>query len=66
MNIIVNGERRVVANDATLTQALETINVEAARVAVAVNQTFVPREHHGQHRLRAGDRLDLITRIAGG
>ena len=34
--------------------------------ACAINNSFVPRQQWPEHRLKSGDRIDVVTPITGG
>jgi sulfur carrier protein len=38
----------------------------AKRLAVEVNQEIVPRSTYAAHRLRTGDRVEIVHAIGGG
>ncbi len=66
MNIQLNGERRTVAQDATVAQLLELLGMQGRRIAVEVNGEIVPRSEHREYRLRPGDRVEVVQAIGGG
>lgn len=66
MEIFVNGEPRNVDDGAALDVVLIALGFEPKRIAVAVNETFVPRTEHAGRALAPGDRIDVVTRIEGG
>jgi len=55
-----------VAADTSVAAAVQAWGYDAGHVAVAVNDTFLPREQWPEHRLRAGDRVTVLGRIVGG
>lgn len=52
--------------DIALDAALQAWGYDLDQVAVAVNETFVPRDQWSEHRLREGDRVSVLGRIVGG
>ena len=66
MNIFVNGVSREVPDSATIAALLRELEVTERHVAVEVNLELVPRARHGEHRLREGDRLEVVTLVGGG
>ena len=66
MQILVNGESRAVSDSATLADLLAELGVQSRHVAVEVNLELVPRADHAEHRLREGDRLEVVTLVGGG
>ncbi len=65
MQITLNGETREIAS-LTLAAALDELGYGGARVATAVNETFVPKALRAGHELSAGDRLEVLTPRQGG
>ena len=66
MEITVNGERRQVAEAITIAELLEHFGLAGKYVAVEVNQQVIPRARHAEHRLQAGDTLEIVTLVGGG
>jgi sulfur carrier protein len=66
MQIEVNGQEREVPDDTTITQLLRELDVKVPHVAVEVNLEVVPRARHAETKLRAGDRLEVVTLVGGG
>ena len=66
MEIVVNGEARQVPDEMTVAQLLEAMALTGKRLAVEVNLEIVPRSTHDIHRLRAGDRIEIVHAIGGG
>jgi len=64
MKIVVNGEPRAVTA-ATLSQLLVELGF-SGRVATAVNEDFVAASLREQHRLNAGDRVEILAPMQGG
>ncbi len=65
MKIEVNGEERAVT--AThLHEALAELGWGEARVATALNGSFVPAAMRGATQLSPGDRLEVLTAMQGG
>jgi len=66
MQLIVNGEARDVADGATLTEFLASVNLPSRMVVVERNSEIVPREQYDETRLAAGDILEIVQMMAGG
>jgi thiamine biosynthesis protein ThiS len=66
MQLTINGQSRQVDEGATVAQLLRDLRLEAKPVAVEVNLELVPKQHHAQHRLAEGDRLEIVTLVGGG
>ncbi|HHQ41507.1 MAG TPA: sulfur carrier protein ThiS [Chromatiales bacterium] len=66
MEIVVNGERREVPEGLTVAALVERMGLAGRRLAVEVNREIVPRSRHAEHRLRPGDRVEIVHAIGGG
>ena len=66
MHVVVNGDRREVADGATIASLLAELELEPRTVAVELNQDIAPREQYGEQRLADGDRLEIVTLVGGG
>ena len=68
MELTINGEKRKVASVDTLAELLKTlgISVETRGIAVAVNDTVVPRAEWGATRMQEGDSVEVIHAVQGG
>ena len=66
LDISLNG-KRIATDVATLHAFLQTQGYDFKNAfACAINNTFVPRPQWPDRTLQAGDRIDVITPIAGG
>ncbi len=65
MKITVNGDPQTVAAT-TLAEALEELGYADARVATALNETFVPVGQRQAHPLAEGDHLEILAPRQGG
>ncbi len=66
MELMVNGKKLEVTDGATITALLEELNINPLRVAVQLNLEIIKRERYDKTTLRAGDKLEIITFMAGG
>ena len=66
MNIILNGQVHHVVDSSTVADRLDTLDVPLRGFAVEVNGELVPRKSHGDYRLAANDRLEIVTLVGGG
>jgi len=65
-SIILNGEPHALPTERTLASLLAALELPAEWVLVELNGEPVPRERYGAVRLAVGDRLELVTPMAGG
>ena len=66
MQIELNGEPHVVADDATVASLIERLALTGRRLAVEVNEEVVPHGRHAEHVLASGDRVEIVHAIGGG
>jgi thiamine biosynthesis protein ThiS len=66
MQVEVNGEKRELAADATVTALLEALGLGATLVAVERNGEIVPRARHATTALADGDKLEVVHFVGGG
>lgn len=66
MELMVNGKKLEVTDGATITTVLGELNINPLRVAVQLNLEIIKRERYEETVLKSGDRLEIITFMAGG
>jgi sulfur carrier protein len=66
MDITLNGNPRQIADGSTLQDLLDAEGLAERRLAIEVNLEIVPRRLHAEHRLQAGDRVEIVQAIGGG
>ncbi len=66
MVIDVNGEAREVPGSTTAESLIRLLELGGRRLALEINGEIVPRSQHGRHRLRAGDRVEIVHAVGGG
>lgn len=64
-HIILNGEPRNISA-ATLATALEELGYGAAKVATAINGSFVPAGQRADATISEGDKLEVVSARVGG
>jgi sulfur carrier protein len=68
MQITVNGQTTEVARDTDVTAILRALDIDAAQsgIAVAVNDTVVPRARWQSHRIEPDDTVEIVRAVQGG
>jgi sulfur carrier protein len=66
MELTVNGKPRAVAHGTTISGLLEELRINPLRVAVQLNLEIVKRDRYDETPLQPGDRLEIISFMAGG
>jgi sulfur carrier protein len=62
----INGHMRDLPDELTVSALLELLGSPRAGIAVARNDRVVRRAEYDTDRLRDGDRVEIITAVAGG
>lgn len=65
MTLLVNGERREVADGLTVASLVTELGIRG-RVAVELNGEVLRQAQHPDVRLREGDTLEVVTFVGGG
>jgi thiamine biosynthesis protein ThiS len=66
VEITVNGGRRSYPGSTTVVEVVASLTEARAGVAVALNDSIVPRGEWARTTLRDGDRLEVLTAVQGG
>ena len=66
MDIELNGQPHSAAENQTVQDLIEQLDLARQALAVAINLEVVPRDLWPQRRLRANDQVDLVRPIGGG
>ena len=66
MKIQVNGEAREYPEGMTLAELIATLKIGEKVMAAAVNMEIVKKDLWDEHRLRDGDRVELLHFVGGG
>jgi sulfur carrier protein len=66
VTVSVNGESRNLHAGGTVSDLLQTANLDPALVLVELNETVLQRREYPLTVLRAGDRIEFIRVVAGG
>lgn len=66
ISISLNNEKKTVEKDILLSDALLTWGYGEGKIAVAINQEFIPRSNYNQTVLSDGDQIDIVKPVGGG
>ena len=66
IQITINGQAEMVDEGLTVFSLLERRGLAGKRLAVERNGEIVPKAHHGQVVLCAGDVLEIVVAVGGG
>lgn len=66
IQVTLNGQPQSFEPGLTVLALLEQRGLAGKRLAVERNGEIVPRARHGEVRLAAGDRLEIVVAVGGG
>ena len=66
VDVIVNGETRVVNEGATVHELLQALRMDPRYLAVEINRELCPRATHAATVLQADDQVEIVTLVGGG
>ncbi|CAA0079611.1 Uncharacterised protein [Zhongshania aliphaticivorans] len=66
ITVSVNNENKICSAKKALSEQLIQWGFEAGKVAVAVNEGFVPRSQYQHYCLQEGDKVDVLAPVQGG
>jgi sulfur carrier protein len=66
IQLSVNGQPRRLANSASISELLDSLELADKRVAVERNGEIVPRSRYAHTALADGDRLEIVIAVGGG
>jgi sulfur carrier protein len=66
MEVTVNGTRRDVPEGLSVRGLVEHLGLTEGPVAVEINREIVPRARHAEHRVAAGDVIEIVHFVGGG
>lgn len=66
MIIQLNGQLKELNDVINVSQLLVSLGLQGKRIAVEVNGELVPRSEHGNRKLSANDKVEIVHAIGGG
>jgi sulfur carrier protein len=66
MQVTINGRPREVPEDLTVQTLVAHLGLTEGPVAVEINQEIVTRARHHEHRVLAGDVIEIVHFVGGG
>lgn len=66
ISISLNNEKKVLEKNTLLIDALKTWGYGESKIAVAINQEFIPRSNYSQQLISDGDQIDIVKPVGGG
>lgn len=62
----VNGEDRRLPEGSTVASLLETMGLDASRVAVEIDGDICPRSSFSERRISGGEKIEVVSFVGGG
>ena len=66
ISISLNNEKRSIKKNTLLSDALHEWGYGNSKIAVAINQEFIPRSNYNERILMDGDQIDIVKPVGGG
>ncbi len=66
MELIVNGEPKMLPEPLSVAALLGELGIAGHRIALELNGEILPRSEFGQTMLSSGDTLEIVQAIGGG
>lgn len=66
MTIVINGKNKEFKADSTIGTLLKELDLEGKVMAAAVNMDIVKQNSWNIHKLKDGDKLELLDFVGGG
>lgn len=66
IEITVNGEPRQIASEASVNDLVASLELTAARLAIELNLSILPRNSWATTKLQNGDKLEIVHFVGGG
>lgn len=66
IQVSVNNETKSIATATRLSEALHEWGYGDSKIAVAINQEFVPRSTYAERALSNNDQIDIVRPVGGG
>lgn len=66
ISVSLNNEKISLEDNTILHIALQDWGYGDGKIAVAINQEFVPRSQYDQRELMDGDQIDIVKPVGGG
>jgi thiamine biosynthesis protein ThiS len=66
IEILLNGDKRVIAGVHTVKDLIRHLELETQQIAVEVNRSILKRDSWGKHTLQSGDVVEIVHFVGGG
>lgn len=66
VQIIVNGEEKILREGITIFRLLDELNIKPQGIAVELNLEIAPKGRYSETVLKNGDSIEIIRMVGGG
>jgi len=66
MNIIINGEKKEISANTTVSALLSELKIDPRKIALERNLQLIPRTTFDNAQLNDGDEIEIINFVGGG
>lgn len=66
MQITINGEKKIINDNLTLTELVKELGIDSNRVAVELNMSIINKADYSKTILKEDDSLEIVSFIGGG
>jgi sulfur carrier protein len=66
MQILLNGTATELPGPLSARELVERLELAGKRIALEVNGAIVPRSGYSAHKIREGDKVEIVHAIGGG
>ena len=66
MEVILNGEKKEIAENISVKKLLAALGITTEQVAVELNLTIVPKTEYENKIIKTGDKIEIISFVGGG
>ncbi len=66
MQIVVNGEKKIINEKMSLAELIKELGIDSQRVAVELNRNIIDKADYSKTILKDNDSLEIVSFIGGG
>ena len=66
IRVTLNGKNTEIQGSLTVSALLDSLNINAQQVAVAINGEVLPRDLWAEAEIQAGDTIEIVRAAGGG
>ena len=66
ISIYINGQKKLVNFDNTLSDIIKILNIQSSFIAIEVNKEVIPKSSYSSKKILEGDNIEVLQMIGGG